>query len=62
MQDIAAEFQILKFDKKVASAELDRQNPEFNMKPTHQIHINKLLKEGLKKTMEDAEHYIDYRS
>lgn len=60
MQDIAAEFQILKFDKQAASAQLERQNPEFNMKATHKAHVNKALKEGLKSKFEDAQHYIDH--
>lgn len=43
MSDIAAEFQILKFDKTHADEELKRQNPEFNMKATHKVHFNKVL-------------------
>lgn len=43
MSDLAAEFQILKFDKKLADEELERQNPEFNIKATHKVHFNKIL-------------------
>ena len=30
------------------------------MKATHKAHFNKLLKEGIKNKIEDAQHYIDY--
>ena len=60
MSDIAAEFQILKFDKKLADEDLDRKNPEFNIKATHKVHFNKILKEGIKNKIEEAQHYMDH--